>query len=279
MNLLAKIITVVILIASLMMMFLSVTVYSTHKNWKAIAANLTTERDSARDEVKQNISKHDRAKRQLDADKKATLEENIKLKTERQQLLDQNSTIQLDLESLRKKERANTTALALTQENNEKLATEVERLTTEIRINQQSRDEAFATALEATGDLHEAQGRLTLLLEQNAQLAQDLGTKTSLLRSKGVDPNTPSGQIVPILRGVVSAMHRNAGTQLIEITIGADDGLKKGHTVEVFRGDRYLGRAEIMKTEPDRAVGRVLRRFQQGQIQENDNVATKLRIG
>lgn len=279
MNLLAKIITVFILIASLLMMFLSVTVYSTHKNWKAIAANLTTERDAARDEIKQNISRHNRAKSQLDADKRATLEENIKLKTERQQLLEQNSIIQQDLEQLRKKERSNTAALALTQDNNEKLAAEVERLTTDIRSNQQARDEAFTTAVKATGDLHEAQGRLTILMEQNAQLAQDLGTKTSLLRSKGIDPNTPPGDIVPILRGVVSAMHRTAGTQLIEITIGADDGLKKGHTVEVFRGDRYLGRAEIMKTEPDRAVGRILRRFQQGQIQENDDVATKLRIG
>ena len=49
--------------------------------------------------------------------------------------------------------------------------------------------------------------------------------------------------------------------------------------VEIFRGDRYLGRAEIMRADPDRAVGRILREFQQGQIQENDDVATKLRVG
>ena len=53
----------------------------------------------------------------------------------------------------------------------------------------------------------------------------------------------------------------------------------RGHTVEVFRGDRYLGRAEILKTEPDRAVGRILRQFQQGQIEEGDDVATRFRIG
>jgi hypothetical protein len=34
-----------------------------------------------------------------------------------------------------------------------------------------------------------------------------------------------------------------------------------------------------MKADPDRAVGRILREFQQGQIQENDDVATKLRVG
>ena len=71
----------------------------------------------------------------------------------------------------------------------------------------------------------------------------------------------------------------SAGNQLIEITVGADDGLKPGHTIEVFRGERYLGRAEILRTEPDRAVGRVIRRFQLGPIQEGDDVATRLRIG
>jgi hypothetical protein len=61
--------------------------------------------------------------------------------------------------------------------------------------------------------------------------------------------------------------------------VGADDGLKPRHTVEVFRGDRYLGRVEILRTEPDRAVGRILRQFQQGQIEEGDDVATRFRIG
>jgi hypothetical protein len=66
---------------------------------------------------------------------------------------------------------------------------------------------------------------------------------------------------------------------MIELTVGADDGLKKGHTVEIFRGERYLGRAEVIRTEPDRAVARIIRKFQQGQIQEGDHVATKLRVG
>ena len=66
---------------------------------------------------------------------------------------------------------------------------------------------------------------------------------------------------------------------MIEVTVGADDGLRKGDTLEIFRGQRYLGRAMIIQTEPDRSVARVIRKFQQGQIQENDHVATKLRVG
>jgi len=279
MNLFAKIITVVILIASLLMMFLSVTVYSTHKNWKAVADKLKAERNAAQNTIEQNESKHLKLQSKLEAEVTAKLEEVVKLNTEREQLLGQNASIQEELDSLRQKERTNTAAVALTQANNEKLAAQVKALTEEIRKNQQSRDEAFAEALQATDDLHQAQGELTRLRERGAQLAQEVATQTSLLLSEGIDPHTAPGDIVPVIRGVISAMHRSAGTQLIEITIGADDGLKKGHTVEVFRGERYLGRAYIMKTEPDRAVGRILPRFQQGQIQENDDVATKLRIG
>ena len=65
---------------------------------------------------------------------------------------------------------------------------------------------------------------------------------------------------------------------LVEITIGSDDGLKPGHTAEIYRGDRYLGRIEILKTDPDRAVGRVDNRYQQGPIQEGDRVATRLKL-
>ena len=78
--------------------------------------------------------------------------------------------------------------------------------------------------------------------------------------------------------GLVSAVRRRGSTQLIEVTIGADDGLRAGHTVEVFRGSKYLGRAEIIRTTPDRAIGKIDRRFLHGQIQEGDRVATRLKL-
>jgi hypothetical protein len=87
------------------------------------------------------------------------------------------------------------------------------------------------------------------------------------------------GEYIPRVRGKVTRTRRADGNQFIEITIGADDGVRPGQTIEIFRGERYLGRAQIMKADPDRAVGRIIREFQQGQIQENDDVATKLRVG
>lgn len=279
MNFFGKILTGLICIVALFLMFVSIMVYATHKNWKADATALQTQLAQATTTNSQLQSERRSLESQLKAEIEAALQEVSKLESERVALLTQNSTIQSQLDQLRQKERANTAAVASTQANNETLTAEVEVLRKQIRENQQSRDEAFLTMVRATDDLHEAQGKVSSLKERNIQLVSDLGTKTSIIRANGIDPDTDPEAIVPRVRGEIFATRRSAGNQLIEVTIGADDGLKPGHTVEVYRGDRYLGRVEILTTEPDRAVGRVLRRFQQGQIQEGDHVATRLRIG
>jgi len=279
MNTLGKWLTVFIAFAAFFMMCVAMMVYSTHKNWKTEADKLQTQLTAARAENDQLQNKFNSLDSQLKAEVEASQQDVRKLESERVQLLAQNTTIQKQLDDLLQEQRRNTAAVASTQSNNEELTKEVANLRTALRENQQKRDEAFAATQRATAELHQAQGKLTTLRARNEQLTQSDARKTSLLRDNNLDPNTPIENVVPQVRGVVSAMRRDATGQMIEVTIGADDGLRKGHTVEIFRGDRYLGKAEIIRTDPDRSVGRVIRRFQQGQIQEDDDVATKLRVG
>lgn len=279
MNFFGKILTGLICIAALFLMWVSIVVYATHKNWKDDADLLKQQLAQATATNDQLESERRSLESQLTAEVEAAQQEVRKLESERVALMTRNSTIQSALDQLRQQERANTAAVASTQANNEKLTAQVEVLREQIRENQQARDEAFATMIKATDQLHQAQGELSSVRERNMQLVSELGTTTLLLNENGIDPATDPEAIVPRVRGEVFATRRSAGNQLIEVTIGADDGLKPGHTVEVYRGERYLGRVEILTTEPDRAVGRVLRQFQQGQIQEGDHVATRLRIG
>ncbi len=279
MNFFGKMITVFILVMSVFLMAFSLAVYSTHRNWKQDYDALKVQLDEARNQNEQLASQKNSLESHLKAENDIASQEATKLATERTQLLSQNTKIQSELDQLRQLERTNTAAAASTQANNEKLAADVDSLRGEVRENQKARDDAFAIAVDKTDKLHQSQGDLTSLRDRNSQLAQDLGKKNALLDNNGIDPTADPQSLVPRVRGLVSKTQRASGTQLIEITVGADDGLKPGHTVEVFRGDRYLGRAEILKTDPDRAVGRVLRQFQQGQIQEGDDVATRFRIG
>ena len=279
MNFLGKILTFLILIASLLMMWVAINVYATHKNWKEEAETLKSRLSQSTASNAELQSQLERLETTLTAEAEDLRRQAVKLETERTTLISLNNSLQSDLEQLQQKQRANDAAVAATQTNNEKLTEEVERLRGLTLEHQQKRDSAFRTMIAATDELHQAKGRLDTLEERNAQLVVELGDKRVLLNENGINPDTKPGAVVPRVRGEVLATRRNAGIQLIEVSIGADDGLKSGHTVEVFRGDRYLGRAEILTTEPDRAVGRIIRRFQQGQIQEGDNVATKLRVG
>ena len=279
MNFLGKILTFLILIASLLMMWVAINVFATHKNWKSEAETLKSRLSQATASNAELESRLQSLQTTLTAEAEDLRRQAVKLETERTTLISVNNTLQSDLDQLRQKERANTAAVASTQANNEKLTEEVNRLRDLTIEHQGKRDSAFRTMISATDQLHQAKGRLDTLEERNAQLVTELGNKRVLLNENGINPDTRPGAVVPRVRGEVLATRRNAGVQLIEVSIGADDGLKSGHTVEVFRGDRYLGRAEILTTEPDRSVGRVIRSFQQGQIQEGDNVATKLRVG
>jgi hypothetical protein len=278
MNLLGKVLTGVIVVTSIGVMFIAIVVYSTHRNFKEDADNLTAQLSDAKNENQQLESKLRSLESYLTSEVEASQQEVAKLETERVQLGNENQEFQLELDQLRQDQRARIAAVDATQKNNESLTTEVNTLRVAIQENQQARDDAVAKTIRNTAELHQADRVLSALKERGAQLVQQLSEATSLLRNNDIDPNTDPQAATPNVRGIVSATRRAAGKQLIEISVGADDGIKPLHTVEIYRGDRYLGRAVIIKTEPDRAVGRIINRFQEGQIQEGDNVATKFRI-
>ena len=111
----------------------------------------------------------------------------------------------------------------------------------------------------------------------------------TILRSAGLDIDVKtalnSEAPPPLVVGLVveTKMSGRSGNVLVEISVGSDDGLLKGHNLFVYRigdqkGDRgkYLGKIEIVHVTPDRAVGTVVQRAKNGIIEKGDNVSTKL---
>jgi hypothetical protein len=279
MNFFGKILTVFVALAAVALMVASMFVYATHRNWKEDYDVLKSQLTDVQVQNQQLESQKNSLESQLNAEVEFARQEASKLATERELLMTDNVSLQRQLDQLVQLERTNTAAVASTQANNEKLTAEVGNLREEIRTNQSERDRAFTTAVHSTDELHQVRNDVTVMRERNSQLAQQVGNMSRIMEDSGIDPSTDPSAVMPRVRGIVSKVQTTAGSQLIEITVGADDGLKPRHTVEVFRGDRYLGRVEILRTEPDRAVGRILRQFQQGQIEEGDDVATRFRIG
>ncbi|MBU6175515.1 MAG: hypothetical protein KGQ60_17035, partial [Planctomycetes bacterium] len=109
------------------------------------------------------------------------------------------------------------------------------------------------------------------LLEQATYFEALSETRGNALKSFGLEyvVDTPPAD----LKGVVNAVNNN---QLVEISLGKDDGLREGHTLEVYRGTQYLGRIQITTAREDKAIGKILTSFRKGYIQAGDTVASKI---
>jgi hypothetical protein len=278
MNWLGKVFVVVILIMSLVFMGLALAVYATHKNWQQVSDALNKKLQTAIAEKVKLETEHNRRVEDLEREKTIAEQQVAKLDAERVQLAEHNTAIQAELDGLRQTQSGHIAAFDATQKINVALASEVTGLRNTIRTTIEARDSLFKKALDATEELHKAAAEYNATRERNEQLTKQNSGMTSVMLGKGIDPNTDPGAVVPPVEGVVSKIERKAGGQLVEVTIGADDGLKAGNTLEVSRGAKYLGRVEIIQTSPDKSVGRVDRKFQQGQIQEGDRVATRIKL-
>ncbi len=276
MNLIGKIFIVIIVVLSVLFMGLSMAVYSAHKNWPAEVKQAKDELSNVEAELEREKNRYQRLESQLQAEIDTAQQQVRKLESERETLAQRNDEILQEVNKLRA-ERADATAMvASTQQNNARLADENTGLRVEIRDNQQAKDIAFNKVVETTEALHDTSIKLDSAVERNRQLVTDLGQWRTAATNAGVDPYVDMP--APNIGGFVSAIRKVPGSTRIEITIGADDGIKKGHTVEVFRGTKYLGRATIQTTAPDRAVGLMIPELQKGQIVEGDRVATRLKL-
>jgi len=276
MNFLGKVFIVLVFVLSIIFMSFAIVVYSTHKNWRELATAQSAKLTDAKAEMERLKSQHDRQVEQLEAARIAEEQQAAKLETERAMLAQNNAEIQKSLDELRQEQRQTMAAFTATQQNNESLSTQVADLSKQKRDSELARDAQYAEMLKATEERNILVGQLETATQRNIQLSAQVGRMAHVMQANGLNPATDANTVTPTVEGIVSQIRRTGGVQLVEFSLGADDGIKLGDTVEVYRGNKYLGRLSVRETSPDKAIGEVNRSFLQGQIQEGDRVATRL---
>lgn len=282
MNLIGKIFVAVILLLSVVFMILAMATYSTHKNWKNAYTTANTKLTQTNAQLQRNDSAHKLQVEEMQQKIDSANQLVRNLQSERQALVSRNEDIQTEINDLKQERRDATAAVTSTQANNERLANENVTLQGETIAAQEAADRSFQTTVEATAELHDASVKLANTAELSDELTQQVATMTEVMRAEGIDPATRVGDVVPRVNGYVSLVRRRAGDETIEITIGSDDGIKRGHTIEVFRTNdslgqsKYLGRAVVLSTNGDRAYARIVPELKKARIQEGDRVATRL---
>ena len=288
MNLVGKIFIVLIFVMSLVWMGFSVAVYATHQNWMNVVENpeataavplgLRYQVQKQKDANTELKDKLDKTSEQLAAEKAAKRQALTKLETEKAELERQRDEQQKEIATLVQSETDAVAALQATQEAEKALRDDVVALRDEIKKAQEDRDTYFDQVVTLTDQLHQGANEYRTLRSRVDTLAADLAKANEVLRKHGLEPEpTLYTGVPPIVDGVVMSAGENG---MVEISIGRDDGLMKGHKLEVVRQaggvSTYLGRVEVMETAPDKSVCKILPEFLQRPIQRNDRVTSKL---
>jgi hypothetical protein len=126
------------------------------------------------------------------------------------------------------------------------------------------------------------------LQDKHAKVLSDLALYLKIIAANGLstDPQSVAGLQTPppAVDGEVLETKKagRSGSDLIEISIGSDDGLAEGHRLSVYRpqtADRaakFLGDIKLVYVTPDRSVGAVVLKAKNGVIERGDNVTSKL---
>jgi DNA repair exonuclease SbcCD ATPase subunit len=288
MNFVGKILVTLIFVMSLVFMSFAVMVYATHKNWKSVVERNQTEANAQSQPLglRLQLENQKKVNEELEATKEklesqrkeeiAALADKIaKLETARKTQAEEAARYLKERDELARKEKEAVAALDTSTKNLEKLTAEVQGLRDDIRTTQEDRDKQFHAVVKLTDEVHKKVGELAVLQERNAQLARDVAKARVLLAKHGEDINTSPNATPPALRGKVLAVNAD---KMIELSLGADDGLRAGNTLDIFRGDRYIGRVQIMRTSSDKAIGKILTEYTKTTVQRGDDVATRLSI-
>jgi hypothetical protein len=278
MTLVGKILVVLILIMSLVFMSFTIMVYATHRNWKDLVENPSTG-------LKAQLDKKTRELQQLDLKRQETLDQLAHEQAARTKAIAVLEVRKLEMEEqLAKKEdelrtlqidgRNAVKTLDTAQSEMARLKDEVEQLRLEIKNTRQDRNAQVAEVRTLTDRLNQGEGQLKRLKNRNEQLVSELARASLVVEGNGLSLDDPIDKIAPELDGVITAVRNN---QLIEVSLGSDEGLRRGHEVDVFTsGGGYLGRAVVVETSNDRSVARILSDFRQGVMRKGDRVATRL---
>lgn len=273
MNLMGKIFTLLIFFMSICFLVISVMVGAAHRNWKAEASankELAAEALKIANEAKAKTGDKDRllnAERASRAMQLAQLESQLKIAIDQfeQKEAQLKQELIISQERLRSMEAAEARLAQQDQEvaqlkaANAKLAADIA--------------DKFSLVRNLTNQRYELQNELDSLQQLMKDLSAEVAARTKVMKASGLTLQTPTDDIVKKLDGIVT--QTDDANSLVAIGLGTDDGLRVGHKMDVFRGNRYIGKVKIVKANFNYSVGQTIEDFMQDNVREGDHVTSR----
>ncbi len=279
MTLLGRIFIGLILVLSVAFCAISVVVIANHKDWKQAGQAFQQKNQQLATNIQELQRTLDATKRDLEQEQVGRRVTLGLLQTQLDQERERLAQLTGELQKLQATNTIQTQALAATQDELARVTKENTEIKAQIVQVVKDRDDQTRKAISLQDDLN---NRLVVLSSLNKQLdtirdsatileARNISMKNAMDRAGVKDdladppPST--------LTGLVNAVDQKG---LIEISVGQDDGLREGHELEVYRGAQYLGRIQIIRTDVDKSIGKIMNEYRRGYIQKDDRVVAKL---
>jgi hypothetical protein len=245
-------------------MAFAVAVYATHKNWYQRVHNTDASKGelgllAQLDQAKQDNARLDREKRdlenQLNTEKVMRRLVISRSETTRQLLKDDLTKKETQLAAEMKNTAEATATVKSTQEFIGSLNKEIEDVRNTLKTTREEFDKTFANMVAQTDSNSQLKLLLDRLKQQQLVLAGQVQRLKDVVTSHDLDEHAPVGGVAPRADAVVTAVRQDGRTTFVTVSLGKDDGIRPGHQMNVFRGDRYVGRITIRSVEPNRSVG------------------------
>ncbi|MCE9556479.1 MAG: hypothetical protein K8T91_24280, partial [Planctomycetes bacterium] len=160
------------------------------------------------------------------------------------------------------------------QEKLNALRKQVEELKEEVKVARTKIDEQFQQVVVQTEVNHQLSNQVKAQKERFDAVTAQLAVAMEVIRDNDLNVNQPKNpKVPPPIDGVVTGVRVVDRDIYVQLSIGSDDGIMIGHPLELFRGSTYLGKVNVIRTEPDKSVGRV--EGAKGQIQVRDRVESR----
>jgi hypothetical protein len=271
MNLLGKVFTGLIFLLSVIFFSLAVAVNASHINQKTLAEKYQKEAQDFERKNKELTSLLEVAKDELSLEQAARRSALAALQTQLEQKKDELQKKEIELESVQS---AHTNLVATEKETQQELKARTddnELLRKQMVDAREDRNQLFQRLLASKDQLNRLQGIYQAERERERQLATQLSMASEKLEKIGIRPDTLL--TAPEVNGQVTAVSTNG---LVEVSLGRDDGMREGFTLEVHRNGQYLGRLLIKTVTDNKSVAEIMTGYQKGYVREGDRVDSKL---
>ncbi len=276
-----KILVVLHLVLSVMFMAFAGAVYTAQTNWKEATKK-------AKDELARSKTTIGNITAERDKDLADAADKIARLTTENQKLSGQGTALStqvaaLDSENrqLRKEvdQQRDFAALTTTEAIERKKEADLQR-----DVNSQlfaSRETLVKNRNETEDKRFSLDVQLQQVSDKYEQLLNDYKITKSFLASKKLTTD-PKEMIVqtappPPVDGLITEVRKSdkSSQELVEISIGSDDGLVNGHKMTISNGSKYIGVVRLTMVQADKSVGTVVERAKNMTVHAGDKVSTK----